>query len=116
MGLSRFKPSAICANPRHFGRVKNPRWVNPNWLNETQSASAIYQHRAAFAALESLKASEQTVEWPAGSLGEDVAWLRRKLYGQSPADLGDVMEWSLVLGIDVLPVFDDSSKLRIKVS
>jgi hypothetical protein len=45
-----------------------------------------------------------------------VAWLRRKLYGQTPADLGDVMEWSLLIGVDVLPVFDDSSELRIKAS
>lgn len=116
MGLPRFKPSAVCANPRHFGRRKNPRWADPNPLDETQTAWAIYQHRAAFAALESLKASGQTVEWLAGSLGEDVAWLRRKLYGQTPADLGDVMEWSLLIGVDVLPVFDDSSELRIKVS
>jgi hypothetical protein len=114
MGLPRFKPSAVCANPRHFGRVKTPRWANPNPLDETQTAWAIYQHRAALAVFEEMEAAQQTPDDLAVGLNEDAAWLKRKLYGQTPADIGDLMKWALRYGISVLPAIDSSNDLVIK--
>lgn len=112
VGVPRFKPARVCANPRHYARVEKPSWAVSSGLSPSEVAWAVFQHRAAFAVLESLKASGLSLEWLASGLREDVAWLRRKLYGQTPADLGDVMGWALLIGVDVLPVFDDSSELK----
>ena len=54
---------------------------------------AICPHRAARAVLEELRSAGETITDLAGRLGEDPAWLQRKLHGQTPADLGDVMAW-----------------------
>jgi hypothetical protein len=76
----------------------------------------VFQHRAAFAVLEDLKETGSSINDLAQALGEDPAWLQRKLHGQTPADLGHVMSWALHRGVHVLPVFDDSSGLRVEAS
>lgn len=56
--------------------------------------------------------SEETIADLATNIGADPAWLQRKLYGQAPADLSDVMEWALHFGVHVLPVFDSRAELH----
>jgi hypothetical protein len=113
VGKPRFKPSHVFANPRHFGRTLHGQWAKPNPLNPTETAWAIFQHRAAHTALTTLQQNNQTIDTFATTLGQDLAWLKRNLYGQTPADLGDMIAWAFHLGVDVLPVFDNLSELRL---
>ena len=111
MGKPRFKPAHLYANPRHFARAAKPELASPNPLDPTQTAWAIYQHQAAKAVLEELDATGHTIEQFATGLQENPAWLKRKLFGQTPADIGDIMQWALALGIHIIPVFDHSHEL-----
>jgi hypothetical protein len=111
VGKPRFTPARICAKPRHFGRIDRPVWADPCPLERTEAAWAIFQHRAAYAVHLELKANNETVPDLAGRIGEDAAWLARKLHGQTPVDLGDVMGWALAMGVHILPVFDESGQL-----
>jgi len=112
VGKPRFKPARVCSNPRDFARTSQPVWADPCPLTATEAAWSIFQHRAARAALEELRSAGESIADLAGRLGEDPAWLQRKLHGQTPADLGDVMAWALHYGIHILPVFDASSELK----
>ena len=112
MGLPRFKPAHMCANPRNFGRHKQPEPADPNPLDAAQTAWAIFQHRASYAVIEELNAAEHTIEHLAEQLDLDPAWLQRKLYGQTPATLGDIMTWTLHYGIHILPTFDNGGELK----
>ena len=89
-----------------------PVWADPCPLNPTETAWAIFQHRAAFVVMDELKSTGETLEQFAQRIGEDESWLRRKLHGQTPADLGDVMGWVLAIGVHVLPVFDSLLELK----
>jgi len=66
-----------------------------------------YQHRVALEVQRKLKRVKSSIEDFANELDEDEAWLRGKFYGQAPADLGEMLEWALVLGVEVLPVIDE---------
>jgi hypothetical protein len=48
-------------------------------------------------------------------VNEDEAWLERKLRGQAPADLGEMFEWALRLGVNILPLIQDRSDLLPKI-
>jgi len=113
VGKPRFRPSKVFANPRHFGRVLYGEWASPNPLDEVETGWAIFQHRAAHTVLRELDNRNETIDDFARVLGEDVAWLKRNLYGQTPADLGDMIAWAFHLGVDVLPVFDNLAELRV---
>jgi hypothetical protein len=58
----------------------------------------------ATAVLRELRRRNQRISELALQLGGDYDWLLRKLYGRVPADLGEMFEWTLVLGVPVLPV------------
>jgi transcriptional regulator with XRE-family HTH domain len=77
-----------------------------------EAAWAIFQHRASRAVLQELRASGTTIDDLAEKLGDDPAWLQRKLHGQTPVDLGDVMAWALEYGVHIIPVFDESSEMK----
>lgn len=113
MGKPRFRPASICVNPREFGRKPRPIWEKSPNLGPREVAWALYQHHAALATNQALAARGQEISDLATLLEEDPAWLRRKLYGQVPADLGDILAWALELGIDILP--DASSAGYFKV-
>ena len=116
VGKPRFKPARICANPRHFGRIPTPQWADPCPLDPTETAWAIFQHRAAVAVMLELRAAGETTADLAERLGEDPAWLTRKLHGQTPIDIGDVMKWAAELGVQIIPVFDDGMELQLTLS
>ena len=103
----------VFANPRHFGRRKCPE-TNPKCsLAKGEIAWALFQHRAAYAVTLEVKHLNKTVPWLAKQLGENADWLLRKLRGHAPADLGEILQWALVLGVHVLPPIDDVDQIRI---
>jgi hypothetical protein len=62
--------------------------------------------------LKELRRRDLRINDLAQKLGEDYDWLIRKLYGRVPADLGEMFEWALVLGIPVLPTPDEDGNVR----
>ena len=78
-------------------------------------AWAWFQHRTALAARAEMKARDIDLFELAEGVGENTAWLERKLRGQAPADLGEIFEWSLRLGIHILPLLQDRVDLLPKV-
>lgn len=111
MGTPRFRPVEVFSNPRHFGRVPDGTVRGTTALEPRQVAWALFQHKAALAVREELENQAKTVSDLAVEIGEGESWLRRKLHGQVPADLGDVMAWALVLGVQVLPAINDLGEL-----
>jgi transcriptional regulator with XRE-family HTH domain len=63
-----------------------------------------------------LRAASETTADLADRIGEDPAWLTRKLHGQTPIDIGDVMKWAAELGVQIIPVFDDGMELQLTLS
>ena len=51
------------------------------------------QHRTACLVTRDLLDRDIPIEELAEDLGENVDWLRRKLYGRVPADVGDLLGW-----------------------
>lgn len=112
MGAPRFRPASIFENCRDFRRNT---WAQPGpapHLRPGQRAWAIYQHRVAIAVLRELRRRNQRISELAQRLNVDYDWLLRKLYGRVPADLGEMFEWALVLGITLLPTLDETGNVR----
>lgn len=74
----------------------------------------MFQHKAAFAVIFELRHRKKTLNWFAKRLGEDPDWLQRKLRGHAPADLGEILGWALLLGVQILPPIDDIGDIQIK--
>jgi hypothetical protein len=100
MGSPRFRPAQIFANPRHFGRVKRAVPISTSSLSDSDRAWV------ALALREELVHRCLTVADLATQLGSDLAWLTRKLNGQAPTDLGEILGWALLLGPQILPPLD----------
>jgi hypothetical protein len=77
------------ANPRDFGRVEHPKWARRSGLTATEKTWAVLQHRAVFVARQAMSPAGLRVEDLAVEVGESPNWLRRKLTGRTPADVGD---------------------------
>ena len=77
-------------------------------------AWAWYQHRVALAVRAELKARRIPLSFLAVAVNENEAWLERKLRGQAPADLGEMFEWALRLGVNILPLVQDRTDLLPK--
>ena len=60
------------------------------------------------------EAAQHTPDELAIEQAEDLTWLKRKMYCQTPADTGDPMKRALRYGISVLPAIDSSDDLVIK--
>jgi hypothetical protein len=103
MGRPRFRPAALFANPRDFGRNASAKPLGVTALSETERAWAWYQHRAAVAVRKALASDKSNPDQFAKQLGEDPDWLSRKLNGQAPADLGEILTWARLLGVDIVP-------------
>jgi len=78
-------------------------------------AWAWYQHRTALAVRAELKARPIPLGVLADGVSEVESWLERKLRGQAPADLGEMFEWALRLGVNILPLVQDRTDLLPKV-
>jgi hypothetical protein len=100
-------------NPRHFGRRRAAPAAKNSGLTRSESAWAVFQHRAAVSVCEELRHLERDHVWLAKKIGMDSGWLQRKLRGHAPADLGEILEWGLILGVHVLPVVDEVGDLAL---
>jgi len=109
----RFKPSRIFVNPRHFGRRRSAPAAKVSSLSRAEFAWAVFQHLAAVSVLEELRHLKKDHVWLAKKTGADSGWLLRKLRGHVPADLGEILEWGLVLGVHVLPAIDRVEDLEL---
>lgn len=103
MGTPRFVPARLFADPRDFGRNSLAEPELPSRLPPVEAAWARYQHRACLVVFDQLYYRGLSVGDFAQGLGADVAWTVRKLHGQTPVSLGDLLEWSMHLGVPVLP-------------
>ena len=109
----RFRPAGVFLNVRDFSRLADPP-VNPDCLlYESEVAWALFQRKVSFAVLLELRHLGESMFSFAARLGVNELWLKRKLRGHVPADLGEVLSWALVLGVHVLPVIDDSSQISL---
>jgi hypothetical protein len=100
-------------HPRHFGRRRDAPAAKNSGLTRAESAWAVFQHRAAVSVCEELKHLGKDHLWLAKKTGVDPGWLLRKLRGHAPADLGEILEWGLILGVHVLPVVDEVGDLSL---
>ncbi len=103
MGTPRFTPARLFADPRDFGRNSVATPVSPPLLDPVQAAWAWFQHRACLATFDQLYYRGLSVTNFATALDADVAWLTRKLHGQTPVSLGDLLEWSRYFRESVMP-------------
>lgn len=78
-------------------------------------AWAWFQHRTALAVRAELKARRIQLGVLAEAVSADEAWLERKLRGQAPADLGEMFEWALRLGVNILPPIQDRTDILPEV-
>lgn len=111
MGVPRFTPARLFDSPRAFGRSKSAQPLSPSGLSRVEAAWAWYQHRTCLAVHAELAAQQLSVAEFARGLGADLAWLTRKLHGQAPASLGDLLEWSLFLRVQILPIVTSPTDL-----
>jgi hypothetical protein len=103
VGTPRFTPARLFADPRDFGRNSLAFPVSPSVLSPVEAAWAWFQHRSCLATFDQLYYRGLSVADFADALSADVAWLTRKLHGQTPASLGDLLDWSLYLEQAVFP-------------
>ena len=103
MGTPRFTPARLFAEPRDFSRNSSAAPETPSVLSPVEAAWAWYQHRACLMVFDQLYYRDLSVGDFAQRLGADVAWTVRKLHGQTPVSLGDLLEWSMYLGVSVFP-------------
>ncbi len=111
MGTPRFTPARLFADPRDFGRNSVATPVSPPLLDPVQVAWAWFQHRACLATFDQLYFRGLSVTDFAQALDADVAWLTRKLHGQTPVSLGDLLQWSLYFKRSILPGVESTEAL-----
>ena len=113
MGTPRFIPARLFAEPRDFGRNSLSEPLSPSVLSPVEAAWAWYQHRACLMTFDQLYYRDLSVGDFAQGLGADVAWTVRKLHGQTPVSLGDLLEWSMYLGVSVFPTVGSVADLLV---
>jgi hypothetical protein len=111
MGRPRFRPAQLFANPRHFGRLRGADPIPTPSLSDAERAWAWYQHQVALALRAELVHRRMSLSDFIVQLDADPAWLSRKLNGQAPADLGEILGWALTLGAQILPPLDSDQDL-----
>lgn len=115
MTKPRFRPAQVVQNPRTFGRDSGAVPVRVEGWSEGEMAWAWFQHRTALAVRAELKARRIQLGVLAEAVSADEAWLERKLRGQAPADLGEMFEWALRLGVNILPPIQDRTDILPEV-
>lgn len=96
-------PASRLEIPKHFGRRPDAVFLPTSSTEELAlTGAARVQHHAAVAVLDELARRELTLVWLAGELDENADHLRRKLYGQVPANLRDLCAWGAVLDVETV--------------
>jgi hypothetical protein len=97
----RFRPSAVFANSRDFGRNRSAETVATPHLSPGERAWALFQHDVACNVLFALRGPFSPVTELAQLLDVNRDWLVRKAYGRVPADLGELLDWLAVTGAKI---------------
>lgn len=112
MTRPRFKPADAVAKARQFGRIDEPEWAPRAELAPEEFGWARLQHRVALYVRDELAREDLSEDDLAGEMGVAPSWLTRKLNGQAPIDLADMVWWTRRFGPQVWPVIDDPSELE----
>ena len=109
----RYTPKEFLDQPGLYGRRDDAAWDEKQVRAAERShvAAAYFQHLAACTVLAKAQHAGHSLEVMAGRVGSTEDTLRRKLYGESPARLDEILAWALAYGIDVLPEPDDVDQL-----
>ena len=113
MGTPRFIPARLFAEARDFGRNSSAEAETPSVLSPVEAAWAWFQHRACLMTFDQLYYRGLSVGDFALGLEADEAWTIRKLHGQTPVSLGDLLEWSMYLGVSVFPTVGSVADLLV---
>lgn len=112
MTRPRFKPADAVARARQFGRTDRPDWAPRSYLTPAEFGWARLQHRVALYVRAELVREGISAADLAFEMGVAPSWLARKLNGQAPVDLADMVWWVFRFGPQVWPVIDDPSELE----
>lgn len=109
-----YKPRDYLRQPRFFGRKVEAEWkaYGDDFTERARVAAAYWQH---LAACETLRVAGEK-DWKMGDLAAKIGahpdTLRRKLYGEGPATLDDVISWALAVdAVTVLPAPADMGRV-----
>jgi len=102
-----YSPRDFTTTPSRFGR-KDVTWKRkPRSVSKrAQYAASVMQHNAARIVIDDGDEDETgspDLEATARRLGVTVATLRRKLYGESPIRLDELIAWTLEYGVQAFP-------------
>jgi len=105
MARYRYVPKEFLEQPTLFGRRLDARWDRRKTAaaDDSHVGAAYFQHVAACTAIAKAEHDGESVLRMADRLGVPADTLRRKLYGESPARLDEVIAWAILYGVEVLP-------------
>lgn len=109
----RFKPADAVVRARQFGRAEDPAWDPGCGLTPEDFGWARIQHRVALYVRDELEREGSDEAGLAAEMGVSASWLTRKLNGQAPIDLAEMVWWTRRFGPQVWPVIDDPSELEV---
>jgi hypothetical protein len=101
MAQPRFRPASLFARPRDFGRISSAQPLRRTSLSPGERVWALFQHDVACAVIFELSKRKWDIARLAKKLGRSEDWLKRLLYGRAPANLAEMAEWAMALGIDL---------------
>lgn len=113
----RYRPREYMINPKSFGRHPDAVWKPHENLSPEEKVRVSASYLQHLAACETLRAAANRT-WDLTDLhrnlhiGGTIDTLRRKLYGDAPADFDDVVAWALAVGdVTVLPAPADVERM-----
>lgn len=109
MGKPRFIPAEAFERHRDFGRNPSAMPDPGSQLEVGSLVWAFYQHLVACSVrwvAQRDGGSTKPVVWLAQRLGAETSWLTRKLNGQAPADLGEMVRWLVDLDLEAPSLAD----------
>lgn len=108
----RYRPRDFLVQPDFFGRRVDAEWKPYRAAEKAKAAAAYYQHLAACETLRVAGERDWSLTELAQRVGEKPDTLRRKLYGEGPADVDDIMSWALAVeAVTVLPAPADLGRM-----
>ena len=114
MGQLRYIPKHFMERPDWFGRRDDSKWESipdNDPVGRAQLAASYFQHKASLEAQKIADEQQMPLAVFAGSIGMLPATLRRKLNGDVPARVEEILAWALLLGLEVLPAPSSTEEL-----
>lgn len=105
-------PRSFLIAPKAFGRRPDATWRAHEPQDADGVAASYFQHRVAYQTLKVAEEKGMSLIDLANRLGISPDRLRRKLYGESPARLIEIMSWIRVVDdITIFPVVSSQTDL-----